>query len=144
MRRFSFVCAAVVLLLGVECLRGQSDSEVAAHRVALELAGAFSNDGFKIRDGHWLGAVKQGEQTVIAVNLYAGNEYWFSVGADKALPKLAVQVYDENGRLMQSEPFAAEDKAAAGFSPEFSGQYFVSIAPIDGTADAFCLVYSYK
>jgi hypothetical protein len=144
MRRLTALCAATALLLGGISLRAQSDSEVTAHRVALELAGAFSNDGFKIRDGHWVGAVKQGGQAVIAVNLYAGNQYWFSVGADKALPKLAVQVFDENGKLMESEPFAAEDKAAAGFSPEVSGQYFVSIAAIEGAADAFCLVYSYK
>jgi hypothetical protein len=144
MRRFPAIAAGVALLLGMLSVRAQTDSEVAAHRVALELAGAFSNEGFKIRDGHWVGSVKPGEQAVIAVNLYAGNEYWFSVGADKPLPKLAVQVYDENGRLMQSEPFAADDKAAAGFSPEISGQYFVSIAPIEGAADAYCLVYSYK
>jgi hypothetical protein len=132
------------MLFGSVPLHAQSDSEVAAHRVALELAGAFSNDGFKIRDGHWIGQVKQGEQAVIAVNLYAGNEYWFSVGADRPLPKLAVQLYDEQGKLVQTEPFAADDKAAAGFSPDVSGQYFVSIAPIEGAADAFCLVYSYK
>jgi hypothetical protein len=144
MTRFSALCVGFALLLGPLSLRAQSDSEVAAHRVALELAGAFSNDGFKIRDGHWTGFVKQGEQAVIAVNLYAGNEYWFSVGADRPLAKLAVQVFDENGRLVPSEPFVGDDKAAAGFSPDISGQYFVSIAPIEGAADAFCLVYSYK
>jgi hypothetical protein len=37
----------------------------------------FANDGFKVRDGHWTGTVKKGDRTVVAVNLYAGNEYWF-------------------------------------------------------------------
>lgn len=112
--------------------------------MALDLAGAFSNDGFKIRDGHWSGAVKQGEQAVVAVNLYAGNQYWFSVGASQEVKRLSVHVFDENGKPMPSEAFEAEDKAAAGFSPTISGQYFIGITPAEGQASALCLVYSYK
>ena len=65
--------------------------------MALELAGAFSNDGFKIRDGHWAGTLAPGESKIIAVNLYAGNEYWFSAGATEKAKKLAVDVFDETG-----------------------------------------------
>src|SRR5437870_9204229 len=35
----------------------ESDSEVAARKAALDLAGAFSNEGFKMRDGHWSGTI---------------------------------------------------------------------------------------
>lgn len=141
-----FVLLSVILAVGLAApLRAEeSDSEVEARKVALDLAGAFSNDGFKIRDGHWSGAVKQGEQALIAVNLYAGNQYWFSVGADRELQKFAVHLFDENGQPLATEAYEAEDKAAAGFSPTRSGQYFVAIAPTEGQANAFCLVYSYK
>ncbi|MFN2509143.1 MAG: hypothetical protein ABR589_10275 [Chthoniobacterales bacterium] len=122
----------------------ETDGEVEARKVALELAGAFSNDGFKIRDGHWSGPVKKGEPAVVAVNLYAGNQYWFSVGADKELNEFGVHVYDENGKPLPTETYQAENKAAAGFSPTISGQYFVSVDPAEGESNTFCLVYSYK
>ena len=120
-----------------------NDAEVEARRVALDLAGAFSNEGFKIRDGYWAGPAKAEAPAVVAVNLYAGNQYWFSVGAHQA-KKVSVRVYDENGQPMNAEGYEDEEKAAAGFSPTTSGQYFVSIAPSEGDGGIFCLVYSYK
>jgi hypothetical protein len=141
--RKTFVVIAAVAATALTQAQADTDAEVAARRIALDLAGAFSNDGFKIRDGHWSGPAKQGEPAVIAVNLYAGNQYWFSVGADQA-KNIAVSVFDENGKPMTSEGYQDEEKAAAGFSPTISGQYFVSISPAEGNAGTFCLVYSYK
>src|ERR1700745_1080171 len=94
----------------------ESDSEVNAHKAALDLAGAFSNEGFKIRDGHWTGTTKPHEHALIAVNLYAGNQYWFSVGATDTVKKLAVNVYDETGKLVESESYNEGEKEATGFS----------------------------
>jgi hypothetical protein len=122
-----------------------SDSEVDARKAALELAGAFSNDGFKIRDGHWTGPLKRGEQALVAVNLYAGNQYWFSVAGSGPAKKFALHLYDEAGKPLTTENYEDEEKAAAGFAPTMSGQYFVSIGPIEGdAAGTFCLVYSYR
>ena len=59
----------------------ETDQEVAARKGALDVAGAFSNDGFKIRDGHWSALLAPHETKLIAVTLYAGNQYWFSAGA---------------------------------------------------------------
>jgi len=111
---------------------------------ALDLAGAFSNDGFKIRDGHWSGMIRPKEHTLIAVNLYAGNHYWFSVGATEKAKKLAVSVYDESGQQVVTESYSAGDKAAAGFSPANSGQYYVSVGLIEGEESGVCFLYSYK
>jgi hypothetical protein len=121
-----------------------TDAEVSARRDALDVAGAFSNDGFKIRDGHWCGAVKPHEHALVAVNLYAGNQYWFSVGATESVKKIAVSVYDEAGKQMTTESYNSGEKAAAGFSPVNSGQYFVSVDLLEGEEGTFCLVYSYK
>ena len=122
----------------------ETDSEVDAHKAALDLAGAFSNEGFKIRDGHWSGTIKPHEHALIAVNLYAGNQYWFSVGATDAAKKLAVNVYDETGKLVQTETYNEAEKAAAGFSPTNSGQYYVMVDLVEGNEASVCLVYSYK
>ena len=122
----------------------ETDSEVNAHKAALDLAGAFSNEGFKIRDGHWAGTIKPRDHALIAVNLYAGNQYWFSVGATDSAKKLAVNVYDETGKLVQTESYNEAEKAAAGFSPTSSGQYYVMVDLVEGNESSVCLVYSYK
>ena len=122
----------------------ETDSQVDARKVALDLAGAFSNDGFKLRDGHWSGPIKKGEQALVAVNLYAGNQYWFSVGASPNAKKFTVQLFDENGQPLTTESYQDEEKAAAGFAPTMSGQYYVEITPADGESSTYCLVYSYK
>jgi len=94
-------------------LRADTDAEVNARKDALELAGAFGNDGFKIRDGHSCGVLKPHDHALIAVNLYAGNQYWFSVGTAEPQKKAAVSLYDESGKQMTTENFSNGDKAAA-------------------------------
>jgi hypothetical protein len=134
----------IVVLAAGPSGRAETDAEVQARKTALDLAGAFTNDGFKTRDGHWCGTVKPNDHALVAVNLYAGNEYWFSAGAAEPSTKIAVNVYDENGNQVPTDTHNAGDKAAAGFSPANSGQYFVSIDLLEGQAGSFCLVYSYK
>jgi hypothetical protein len=133
-----FVFAATLLV------RGQTNTEVEARKSALDVAGAFSNEGFKVRDGHWCGMIAPHNHALIAVNLFAGNQYWFSAGAAEPATKIGVSVYDETGKRVTTEQYNAGEKAAAGFSPANSGQYFVSVELIDGQEGSFCLVYSYK
>src|SRR6185437_5950834 len=114
-------CLVLILALSASVvLRADTDAEVSARKDALELAGAFGNDGFKIRDGHSCGVLKAHDHALIAVNLYAGNQYWFSVGIAEPLKKVALAVYDETGKRMSTENFSEGDKAAAGFEPENS------------------------
>jgi hypothetical protein len=145
MKRF-FLASLVVVstTIGAAPLRAESDKEVEAHKAVLDLAGAFTNDGFKMRDGHWSGSLKPKERTLIAVNLFAGNQYWFSVGGMDPAKKIEIAVYDENGKLVQTEGYTDGPRAAAGFSPTSSGQYFISVNLVEGGESAFCLVYSYK
>ncbi|MEO5719882.1 MAG: hypothetical protein ABIR71_00245 [Chthoniobacterales bacterium] len=144
MRAWRTILISALLPLALGAARAEeSDGEVEARKVALDLAGAFANDGFKLRDGHWSGPINQGEQALVAVNLYAGNQYWFSVGASEAAKKVKVQIYDEEGKPITTDEYAEENQAAAGFSPSLSGQYFVGIRPEESAA-AYCLVYSYK
>lgn len=134
-----------VAIFGVTAsLWPQTDEEVEAHKLVLDLTGAFSNEGFKLRDGHWTGTIKPQERALIAVNLYAGNQYWFSAAANTKAKKISVEVYDENGKPMVTETYNSGDRASAGFSPTNSGQYFVSLGLLEGEQTAFCLVYSYK
>lgn len=137
-------CLLTLLSFAIIGARGDTDKEVQAHKAVLDLAGAFSNDGFKMRDGHWTGSLKQNENALVAVNLYAGNQYWFSVGATEPAKKIDVAVYDEAGRKVVTEGYNQGERAAAGFSPTNSGQYYVSISLLEGGESSFCLIYSYK
>jgi hypothetical protein len=145
MKKRVLIFAGVALLAAAAVVWAESDEEVEAHRQALDLTGAFSNEGFKLRDGHWAGQIKPKDRALIAVNLYAGNQYWFSAAAanDKA-KKIAVDIYDEGGKPVTSENYSEGERASAGFSPVTSGQYFVAVSLVDGESSTVCLVYSYK
>jgi hypothetical protein len=135
---------AFFILAGIGLASAETDAEINARKNALDVAGAFTNDGFKLRDGHWCGTLKPADRSLIAVNLFAGNQYWFSVGTTDPAKKIAVNVYDETGKLLTTEHYDGGDRAAAGYSPSDSGQYFVSIDLLNGAASSFCLIYSYK
>jgi hypothetical protein len=122
----------------------ETDAQVAARKTALELAGAFSNAGFKIRDGHWSADIRPGEARILQVNLFAGNQYWFSVGATQSARKMKVTVFDEKGKMVESQAYAEGPTAAAGFEPDASGPYYVRIEEIEGEPATFCLLYSYQ
>src|SRR5215831_6961862 len=144
MNRSLLIPLSVLVLAIGSSARGDTDAEVQARKDALDVAAAFSNDGFKIRDGHWCGTVKPHDHSLVAVNLYSGNEYWFSASATPPAKKIAVSVYDETGKQVTTESYDNGEKAAAGFSPSSSGQYFVSVDLLEGEESSFCLVYSYK
>ena len=133
-----------ILALAASPLHAATDDEVASRKLALEVAGAFSNDGFKLRDGNWCGKFEPGKPALIQVNLYAGNQYWFTVGSTEAAKKIAVTVFDETGKPVATEPYADTSVAAAGFAPKNSGPYYVRLDLIEGAASAFCLIYSYR
>ncbi|MEI6033439.1 MAG: hypothetical protein WCS65_04040 [Verrucomicrobiae bacterium] len=111
---------------------------------ALELAGAFANDGYKIRDGFWAGTLEPGKPQFLAVNLFSGNEYWFSAAVLTPAAKLSVALFDDSGRPVDVEVFQDGAAAAAGFVPAASGKYFVKLGLVGGEKTEFCLVYSYK
>jgi hypothetical protein len=134
---------AFVLVTSI-AVQAETDAEVQARKDALDVAGAFSNEGFKIRDGHWCGVLKPHDHALVAVNLYGGNQYWFTAAGTEPVKKIAVSVYDESGKQVITENYDEGEKAAAGFSPANSGQYFVSVDLVEGEEGSFCLVYSYK
>ncbi len=123
-----------------------TDAQVQTRAAALQVAGAFSNDGFKIRDGHWWGSLTPKEPKIIQVNLYAGNQYWFVAAVSPETKGLKVAVYDETGKPMATESYQQDGRAAAGFSPTVSGPYYVKVTTeaAEGEPVTFCLLYSYK
>ena len=137
-----FACTFFVI---ARCFAGsETDEQVAARNDVIDFAGAFQNDGFKIRDGNYFGKIAKDHSALVAVNLYNGNAYWFTASAPEKAEKLKVSVFDENGMPVSYEPYQSGARAAAGFSPEASGLYYVKVALEDGQPATFCLIYSYK
>jgi hypothetical protein len=135
---------SVALAMASFARNASTDDEVAARNTALGVAGAFGNDGFKLRDGNWAGTIAPGKPQILQVNLYAGNQYWFTLGVTPAGKKLAVSLYDETGKPLETESYQDVSVAAAGFAPQASGPYYVKVEVVDGASTAFCLIYSYK
>ncbi len=137
-----------LLFLSAAILSAQEAPDSREHPTArskvLELAGAFANDGYKVRDGYWSGVLEPGKPQILEVNLFAGNAYWFSAAAVAPARKLSVTLFDENGRPVAGEVFGDGATAAAGLLPDASGRYFVRLELVEGDKADFCLVYSYK
>jgi hypothetical protein len=121
-----------------------SDAQVAARSDTLDLAGAFQNDGFKIRDGDYFGQLTKGQSQIVTVNLYSGNAYWFSASTAQNSDKLKVSIFDDSGKPVSYLPYESGPRAAAGFSPDASGLYYVKVDLEEGQNSTFCLIYSYK
>ena len=58
MRKRVLILASTLLLAAGLFLRAETDDEVEARKQVLDLTGAFQNEGFKLRDGHWAGQLK--------------------------------------------------------------------------------------
>jgi hypothetical protein len=140
-----FILATLAGCLVVTCQGlAETDDQVAARSDVIELAGAFQNDGFKIRDGNFLGQISTDHSQIVAVNLYSGNAYWFTASTGDKVDKLKVSVFDDSGRPVSYMPYQSGPRAAAGFSPDASGLYYVKVALEEGQPATFCLIYSYK
>jgi hypothetical protein len=110
----------------------------------LELAGAMGNDGFKLRDGLWSGRLEPGQPRRLAVNLFAGNQYWFCAATPEGSrgPKLAL--FDPQGKPVTTLTHDGPGLAAGGVTAAATGRYFLELLPGSGSASDFCLVYLFK
>jgi len=118
---------------------------VSARSRVLELAGAFANEGYKVRDGFWSGVLEPGKPLFLEINCFAGNEYWVSAAAIAPARKITLATFNGKGEMLAGgETHEDGPTAAAGILPTTSGRYFVRLELTEGEKADFCLVYSYK
>ena len=123
-----------------------------SRRLALETAGAFVNDGFRIRDGEWNGTLAKGKQLYLQVTLFAGESYWFVVASPVRGGLIRITLYDSAGKPVKGEQWKAPTgdggaRSAAGIAPAKSGAYFVGVELLeqpDPVSADYSLVYAYK
>jgi hypothetical protein len=123
-----------------------------ARRMALELAGAFQNDGFRVRDGEWGGTLTKGDARFLRLTLFAGESYWVIAATPTQGATLRVTLYDAQGKALKTEQWKDEShgigsRCAVGVAPDQSGKYFASVELIETSGDLpaeFSLIYAYK
>jgi hypothetical protein len=129
-----------------------------SRRLSLETAGAFVNDGFRIRDGEWSGKLSAGAPMVLQVTLFAGEHYWFVAAVQAAHIPLRITVYDAVGKPvkglswhdpLQEKTERSASRSAEGVTPTQSGKYYVGVEfeGASGTPNGlvdFSMVYCYK
>jgi hypothetical protein len=125
---------------------------IEARRIALETANAFTNEGFRVRDGEWSPWISKNAPVFLQVTLFAGNRYWFVAATSVPGTKLRVSVYSAAGKPIKGEQWQDPQgkdcsRSAAGVAPEQSGEYIVGVEMLDapGTSPVgSCLVYAYQ
>jgi len=121
-----------------------ADDDPALRARLLDFAGALANESFRLRDGFWGGRLEAGAARRLAVNLFAGNHYWFcaAVSAPAAAPDLVV--YDPQGAVVPVRSDAQDGLVAAGVTAAATGRYVVEVKTSRGPASDFCLLYLFK
>jgi len=133
---------AVEYLIGLGAAPG--DPELHARQRALEFAAAFANQGYHLRDGYWMEVLQPKQPRLLSLQLFAGNEYWFSAGIAGTGGSLDLKVYDQSGRVLEAQKYRREGSSAIGVEPDTTGTYYLEVVLTEGEATPFCLVYSFK
>lgn len=110
----------------------------------MDLGGALSNDGFKMRDRIWSGKIEPGKPQRLAVNLFRGNHYWFGAAADAGLKNVKVSLFGPDGAAVEGLDHEEPGLAAVGVTVGTTGQYFVQVETSGGPSSDFCLLYLFK
>lgn len=110
---------------------------------ALELACGLAGEDFNIRDGFWFEKSLTASSKLLAVNLVAGNRYWFCIAtAENGVPKL--RIYDADGKLVKATERAESGLAAVDVTAPHSGRYFVEVGRSEERLPEFCLLYLFQ
>lgn len=111
---------------------------------ALEVASDQKSLGYHLRDGFWSGPLDNENPVVIAVHLFAGNDYWFSAANLDPNTNLKISLFDRWGNPAGGRESEGKGHATAGISPVRSGRYYVRLAMTEGDKAETCMVYSFK
>ena len=107
---------------------------------------------YAFRKDAWGGDLGVNDRQAVTAQLFKGNEYWFVLGSDVKTAVVSVHLYDEEGKLAETESWQKpNDKkhfsaAGAYIIPKNTGTYFaiVQIHQSPEERTHWALVYGYK
>jgi len=109
-----------------------------------EFAGVLGNKGFKLRDGMWTGELEGSRPRRLAVNLFAGNQYWFFAATSDAEETPEISLHDASGKKI---PVVTSDRggvAAAGVTAPVTGRYTLEVGGSTKGTREFGAIYLFK
>lgn len=111
---------------------------------ALELAADGKSQGYALRDGFWSGTLEMDRPVVLAVQLFAWNDYLFSAAHTDPGSRIRVSIFDRWGYQAGSNESINETSATARISAVRSDRYYIRLELTEGDKAEACVVYSYK
>jgi hypothetical protein len=111
---------------------------------ALELADDSKSQGYALRDGFWSGTVQKDQPVVLAVQLFAWNDYSFFAAHINPGSRIQISIFDRWGYKVGSNESSSEASATAGISAVRSDRYYIRLELTEGDKAETCMVYSYK
>ncbi len=109
-----------------------------------DLAGALGNEGFKVRDGVWSGILQDGKPRHVALNLFAGNQYWFCAASSAPGESPSITLRDPSGQAVDLVPFKRDKVSAAGVTAGATGRYILEIGGSARGSREICVLYLFK
>ena len=138
---------AIVVLPPAIFASGVDPTTVYARAWAVLAAEPYVEQGFHLREEYWAGDLASGEKKAVRQQLFKGNEYWFWLGTEVDRAKVAVHVYDSDGKLAE-EPDSWEKGhfAAAHIIPKTTGSYFIIVSVEESPEERthWALVYGFR
>ena len=118
-----------------------------AQSFALQAAEPYVKQGFQVREDYWGGDLASGEKKAVRQQLFKGNEYWFWMGTEVDKAKVAVHVYDSDGKLAEeADSWEKGHFAAAHVIPKATGSYFIIVSVEQSPEERthWALVYGFR
>lgn len=109
-----------------------------------DFAGVLGNEGFKVRDGAWTGRLLNGKPQRLAVNLFAGNQYWFCAATSDPAETPSLSLRDPSGHPVEVVRSEKDGVAAVGVTAGATGRYTLELKGSSPGTRSFCLLYLFK
>jgi len=139
------LCLACLASLASAQKPAKTDAAAPGLRPRLyDVAAALGNDGFKVRDGAWSGVLQGEKPRRLAVNLFAGNQYWFCAASSASGETPSIVLRDPSGRELEPVAFNKDGVVAAGVTAPVTGRYVVQVGGFAPGSREFCLLYLFK
>jgi hypothetical protein len=106
----------------------------------------YVKQGYTVRDDEWGGDLGVKEQKAIPHTMFKGNEYWFCMATDVEGARVSIHLYDNTGKLVESDSWQKGRFAAVRIVPPATGTYYIIVEVVSSPKERtnWAMVYGYK
>ena len=113
---------------------------------AINAMAPYVKQGYTVRDDEWGGDLGVKEQKAIPHTMFKGNEYWFCMATDVEGAHVSIHLYDNTGKLVESDSWQKGRFAAVRVVPQATGTYYIIVEVVSSPKERtnWAMVYGYK